>query len=137
MSRRLFLPLKNNLDNDQTGLAFGVESYRLSSGIETSRVAWEGESITVTAEEAFAPDVDREERSAADDARAFLLGVLADGPVAVKTIEGDARGAAIAWRTVERVKKIIGVESFKDGMKGRWMWRLPAKAATVAEDRHA
>ncbi|MBI3068655.1 MAG: AAA family ATPase, partial [Betaproteobacteria bacterium] len=51
-ARRLFLPLKNNLGHDQTGLAFTVEEFRLLCGIETSRVGWEGHPVTITAEEA-------------------------------------------------------------------------------------
>ena len=126
-ARRLFLPLKNNLGTDQTGLAFAVEGVRLPSGIDTSRVVWEGEPVTVTAEEAFAPEDVREEKSAIEDAKPFLVEILADGPVPSKQIRADAEGAGYSWRTIQRVKKMLGIEAVKAGMAGGWVWKLPPK----------
>ena len=52
--RRLFLPLKNNISRSCHGLAFRIETHVLSSsGIATSRVAWEAEPVTITASEAL------------------------------------------------------------------------------------
>lgn len=51
--RRLFLPIKNNIGNDQAGLAFKVESFELDDDIQTSRVMWDAEPVTVTADEAM------------------------------------------------------------------------------------
>jgi RecA-family ATPase len=53
--RRLFLSLKNNLGVDTTGYAFAVVSVSLPSGIATSRVVWEDELVTITADKALAP----------------------------------------------------------------------------------
>ena len=59
--RRLFLPLKNNLGRDMIGYAFTVESITLGYGIETSRISWEQEAVTITAEEAMTPVGDAED----------------------------------------------------------------------------
>lgn len=126
-ARRLFLPLKNNLGTDQTGLAFAVEGVRLPSGIDTSRVVWEGEPVTVTAEEAFAPKDDREEKSAVEDAKKFLAGLLAEEPVPAKQIRADADGAGYSWRTIQRAKEMLGIKTVKEGMTGGWVWILPAE----------
>jgi putative DNA primase/helicase len=126
-ARRLFLPLKNNLGNDQTGLAFTVESAQVESTIgriETSRVAWESSAVTVTAEEAMKPQVPDEERSDLDDAKGFLRGLLADGPVPSKQIRSDAEGAGHAWRTIQRAQKALGIVAAKKGMKEGWVWQL-------------
>ncbi len=126
-TRRLFLPLKNNLGNDQTGLAFMVESAQVESTIgriETSRVVWEPSAVTVTAEEAMKPQVHDEERSDLDDAKDFLRGLLAEGPVPSKQIRGDAEGAGHAWRTIQRAQKALGIVPFKKGMKEGWFWQL-------------
>jgi putative DNA primase/helicase len=126
-ARRLFLPLKNNLGNDQTGLAFTVESAQVESAIgriETSRVVWEPSAVTVTAEEAMKPQVHDEERSDLDDAKDFLRGLLAEGPVPSKQIRGDAEGAGHAWRTIQRAQKALGIVPFKKGMKEGWFWQL-------------
>jgi KaiC/GvpD/RAD55 family RecA-like ATPase len=126
-ARRLFLPLKNNLGNDQTGLAFTVESAQVESTIgriETSRVVWEPSAVTVTAEQAMKPQVHNEERSDLDDAKDFLRGLLAEGPVPSKQIRGDAEGAGHAWRTIQRAQKALGIVPFKKGMKEGWFWQL-------------
>lgn len=133
--RRLFLPIKNNIGNDESGLAFSVESHSLPGGIETSRVSWEGEPVTISADEAMAPQGDPEERSALDDAKEFLSNLLADGPVSNKQIRGDAEGAGIAWRTIQRAQKALGIEAYKGGMKGGWLWKLPPKNANNTEER--
>jgi hypothetical protein len=128
-SRRLFLPLKNNLGRDETGLAFTVESHTLASGIETSRVVWEGAPVTTSAEEAFAPDDDSEERGAVDGAKEFLNTLLASGPVPAKRVYAEGREAGHSERTIKRAKKYLGVVASKEGMKGPWFWALPSKEA--------
>src|SRR5208282_4722307 len=132
--RRLFLPLKNNIGNDQTGLAFSVEGLRLSNRIETSRVVWEAAAVTVTADEAMIMQGDPEERSAVEDAKEFLTGLLADGPVSSKQVRADAEGAGHAWAAVRRAQKALGVEVVKAGMRSGWEWRLPPKVLKNAED---
>jgi putative DNA primase/helicase len=135
--RRLFLPIKNNIGNDESGLAFSVESHSLPGGIETSRVSWEGEPVTITADEAMAPQGDPEERSALDDAKEFLNNLLADGPVSSKQLKGDAEGAGHSWQTIRRAQKALGIEAHKEGMKGPWLWRLPSKMLKSPEDAQA
>ncbi|MBM4312517.1 MAG: AAA family ATPase, partial [Deltaproteobacteria bacterium] len=135
--RRLFLPIKNNIGNDQSGLAFTVESHSLPGNIETSRVNWEAEAVTITADEAMAPQGDPEEQSALDDAKEFLNTLLADGPVSNKQIRGDAEGAGHSWQTVRRAQKALGIEAHKEGMKGPWLWCLPSKALNNTEDVQA
>ena len=139
-ARRLFLPMKNNIGNDQTGLAFAIQSAQVKSPaglIETSRVAWEPDPVTVTADEAMTPQGDPEERSALDDARHFLLGLLADGPVKAGQIKADADGAGFNWRTIQRAADRLNIERHKDGMKGGWTWKLPPKmTSTPEDDRH-
>lgn len=135
--RRLFLPIKNNIGNDQSGLAFTVESHSLPGNIETSRVSWEAEAVTITADEAMAPQGDPEELSALDDAKEFLSTLLADGPVSSKQIRGDAEGAGHSWQTVRRAQKALGIEAHKEGMKGPWLWCLPSKMSNKHEDAQA
>jgi predicted ATP-dependent serine protease len=89
-TRRLFLPLKNNLGPDAEGLAFRIERSTVLSAsgpIETSRVMWESEAVSITADEVMqATGAARESMTALDAATAWLKSVLADGPVAVSVI---------------------------------------------------
>ena len=135
--RRLFLPIKNNIGNDQSGLAFTVEAHSLPGNIETSRVSWEAEAVTITADEIMSPQGDPEELSALDDAKEFLSTLLADGPVSSKQIRVDAEGAGHSWPTIRRAQKALGIEAHKDGMKGPWLWCLPPKMPNKPEDAQA
>ena len=67
-ARRLFLSAKNNVGKDGSGLAFSVESFTLSSGIETSRVLWEPNPVTITADEAMGPPLEDGERTMTEEA---------------------------------------------------------------------
>jgi energy-coupling factor transporter ATP-binding protein EcfA2 len=128
-SRRLFLPLKNNLGKDETGLAFTVESHTLPGGIETSRVMWESGPVTVSAEEAFAPDQDQEERSAVAEAADWLKEVLLEGDIEQKEVRRLSDAQGFAWRTVQRARDPAGVSTRREGFgKGaRYIWSMCAK----------
>ena len=133
-ARRLFLPLKNNLHGDHTGLAFRIEGAAVAGPdglIETSRIVWQDEVVTTTANEVMAPPMDEEGRSELDKAKAFLVGLLAKGKkgVSSKQIKADAEGAGYAWSTIRRAQDKLGVISFKKSMKEGWFWQLPPEDA--------
>lgn len=132
--RRFFLPLKNNVGNDQTGLCFRIVSHELPGGIETSRVLWEEETVTVSADQAMAPLQEPAERSALGEAKEFLVNILKDGPVSVRQIRSDAEDAGYAWRTLQRAKDSLGISATKGGMKNGWSWSLPSKNAKQIEE---
>ena len=135
-SRRLLLPIKNNIGNDQSGLAFAVQSAQVKSAagvIETSCVMWEAEAVTITADEAMTTANDPEERTELVDAKAFLAGLLADGKMPAKRVYGEGREAGYSERTIRRAQKALCIEAEKDGMKGPWYWTLPPKTAKDSE----
>jgi energy-coupling factor transporter ATP-binding protein EcfA2 len=126
--RRLFLPLKNNLAEGGTGLAFRVEGHQLPGGIDTSRVSWDSEPVTMTANEALRTAAEAgEERSAVRDAKEFLEELLADGSLPSKQVRSEADQAGLTWATVRRAQQALGVVVAKEGMKGPWTWQLPPK----------
>ena len=138
-TRRLLLPLKNNIGNDQTGFAFSVQSARLSSPsgpIDTSCVVWESNAVTVTADEAMIPQFDSEERSELEEAKEFLRTLLADGPASSRRIRADTHDAGYSWATIRRAQKALQIEVAKEGLKGGWIWRLSPKVLKKAEDAH-
>ena len=71
---------------------------------------------------------------ALDDAKVFLINLLADGPVSSRQIRADAEGAGHAWPTVRRAQKALGIEAHKEAMKGPWLWQLPTKMLNSSED---
>jgi putative DNA primase/helicase len=140
-TRRLFLPVKNNLAPLGKGLAFQVEQRLVGApgqGIVASSVAWETEPVSISADQALQAleaQASGEARSAAVEAEAFLRDMLAGGAVAVKELKREAHDAGLSWRTLRRAQKSLGIESARraergDGLgdRGRWYWSLPGEA---------
>lgn len=137
-NRRLFLPMKNNLSGENSGLAFTITSYYLAdSDIDTSKVVWENGFVYQTANDILAAqDTRNEDRSALSDAKDFLIEVLAEGPLSAKAVQEHAKDAGVSISTLGRAKKEIRIKAQKLGMKGGWAWVLPTKNANFIEDRH-
>lgn len=123
-ARRLMLPAKNNLGDDQTGYAFRIESVELPGGIQTSRVAWEAELVTVTADEALAPAQATEERSATDEAADWLRELLAAGPMKASDVQREARQAGIGDKPLRAARERLGIKPRKRAFAGGWEWGL-------------
>ncbi|MBA3481976.1 MAG: AAA family ATPase, partial [Pirellulales bacterium] len=125
--RRLLLPGKANLTAEQTGLAFSIAG-------DPGAVQWERDPVAMTADDAMAQEQgDRGESSALDEATAWLSDALAGGPRSGKDLRDEARRDGIAWRTVERAKSKLGVETCPDGFGGPWVWKAP-DSASVRQD---
>lgn len=126
-TRRLFLPLKNNIGNDQTGLAFAVQPAQVTSPaglIETSRVLWELEAVTVTADEVMTQQGDPEERSATDEAGDWLRDLLAAGSMKASEVQKEARQAGISDKALRRARERMGIKPHKSGFSGGWWWGI-------------
>jgi hypothetical protein len=71
-----------------------------------------------------------EDRTVLEEAKDYLLGELAGGPVPVGDLRRGADANGISWRTVERAKKLLGVEARRVSTAGtprgagRWEWFL-------------
>jgi archaellum biogenesis ATPase FlaH len=138
--RRLFMPLKNNLGQDKTGLAYSIESAILDipdeagEPIPTSRVSWESQLVETSVEEAFGAALSHEERSEVDDAKEFLRDALAQGRVKSAEVQSAATRAGHKTTTIGRAKRALGILSIPEGFaKGRvWYWEL--KAASQPEE---
>jgi putative DNA primase/helicase len=142
-TRRLFLPVKNNLAPLGNGLAFQVKERLVgapSQGIVASSVAWETEPVSISADQALQAleaQASGEARSAAVEAEAFLRNMLGRGAVAVTELKREAHDAGLSWGTLRRAQKSLGIEPARraergDGLgdRGRWYWSLPAEAAS-------
>jgi putative DNA primase/helicase len=128
-ARRFIARAKSNIGPDGGGFDYRLEQSELAGhpGLIASYVTW-GEAIEGTAREllgaAEVNDMECDDLNEREDAVVFLESLLADGPVAVKTIKADAMGAGHAWRTIERAKKKAGVVAQKAGLKEGWFWAL-------------
>lgn len=141
-SRRLFLPVKNNLAPLGNGLAFRLEQRIVGAeakSVVASAVAWDANPVSLSADEALraADSGENEERATLkEDAIEFLRIVLASGPLSVAEIEREARdarllgeGQSISQSTPFRdARKAIGIVTSKGGMADGWIWSLPKMA---------
>lgn len=76
-ARRLFLPMKNSLGPDAEGLAFSIEAATVPSpagDLATSRVSWESETVSMTADEAMQAENGPQDVSALAEATEWLQG---------------------------------------------------------------
>lgn len=130
--RRLFIPIKNNLAKDGTGLAYRLEPWPRDANF--ARCIWELEPITISAEEALLTE-DETERGERQEAEEWLIEELRQGPIMSNTIRDRSRSAGLAWATVRRAKEHAGVIAQKDGFTGGWTWALPKRLKSL-EDAH-
>lgn len=137
-ARRLFLPLKNNLAPDSSGLAFRVEGATIDTpggALETSRVVWENEPVSITADEALHADAMPGDHSSAREAAAdWLSGKLAGGEMAAADLSKVAKVEGITEKALRGAREVLGVVTRKGGMQGGWLWSLPREDAQPAQD---
>lgn len=120
--RRLWLPGKNNLAKRTSGLAFRI----VGPGAE-GRVDWEPDAVGMSADDAMARERtgDNGERSAVDEAEAWLIDNLDQTGRPAKELKRYARGDGIKDRTLDRAADRLGILRGPDGFGGPWMWRMP------------
>jgi len=123
---RVLVPIKNNNGNDVYGFAYKIEGAKTDTGIDTSRVVWQG-STDVKADEVIAgprktPD-DKDDKSARADAARFLLDILKHGRQRSTHVYKAAEDAGIAESTLKRAKDTLGIEAKRSD--GVWFMRLP------------
>jgi hypothetical protein len=120
-SKRLFLPIKNNLAADIAGL-----SYSIVENNGHPCLAWSLDPVIMSVDEAMAtnPDSRDAERRRAKE---WLQSALADGPLAVKEIAQQANKSGMKWATIRRAKDDLKIHAHREGFGpgAVWHWRLP------------
>jgi hypothetical protein len=137
-TRRLFLPMKNNIGPDTTGLAFRVEGATIQSAVgalQTSRVVWDSDPVTATADEVMRTQ-SPEHRSALREAEEWLEETLTE-PTPAPAVFRMAAEASITSKTLRRASESLGIVKEKTGMKAGWVWSLPPKRPKISEEAQA
>ena len=126
--RRLFLHAKNNLASAPQGLAFRLEQTIVGDGIVASRVVWDSEPVTITANQALSAEADGTEgRTAKAEAVEFLQAALAGGAVAAAEANRMARDHGLPAKAIRSARESLGVKIERDGFGSgsKSMWSLP------------
>jgi hypothetical protein len=135
---RAFVRVKSNLGPDGGGYRYTLESVGFPSGARGLRVLW-GDPLTGEAREILAEaEADEDKRSAYREAEDFLREELRNGERSAGEIKRNAEQAGHVWRTVQEVRRRIGVQTRKDGghFGGRqqWVWALKMQDSLKAQD---
>ena len=117
--RRLLLGVKQNLSANAGGLAFRIETQN-----NVPRLAWEPGAVALDANEVLGNADMQQDQSERREVKEWLKDLLADGPVAVKKIQAEAKAAGWSWMTVRRAKEALPVVASKSGYQRKWEWRL-------------
>ena len=131
-TKRIVCRAKSNIGIDSGGFEYDLQQKDVGNGIFSSYALW-GDSVDGSARELLAEPDNRETgengNSALDEAKDFLQELLADGDMAQKDIEVEAKGAGLAMRTIQRAKKELNIHSSKSLLDKRWYWKLPINIA--------
>jgi hypothetical protein len=121
--RRLLVAVKANVSAFPAPLAFSIPE---STGI----IEWEPDPVPgVDAETVLAGPPAPDERTAREEAEAFLRELLAEGRVIHAEVKRRAREHGISERTLYRAKKRLRVETDREGGfsdRSEVFWRLPS-----------
>ena len=112
-TRRLVLPVKNNLAPDMGGLAY---SLNCDSG-KTPYVAWETDPVMITADEALQESAGAGEPSERHAAKEWIREALADGSMPSVDVFREAKDNGMKGKTLRREYREMGGEA---GKEGRW-----------------
>lgn len=119
---------KSNIGPDDGGFQYTFQQVALVShpGITASKVEW-GAPLVGRARDLLAEREEAKPGQKTQTANAWLQELLAAGPLPTKQVQQQAQEAGHAWRTVERAKVWLGVESKRTGSGNRapFAWSLP------------
>lgn len=124
---RRLVAVKSNLAAPALDLAFRIEPTEMG----VARVVWIGERHERLNVDAALGGQDVGERSAVDEATAFLGEALSGGPRPARDVEADAREQGISKATLKRAKTRLGIRVVKRAVvggrrgEGEWWWALP------------
>ena len=119
---------KSNIGPDDGGFSYAFEQVDLPShpGITASKVEW-GTPLVGRARDLLAEQEEKKPAKKMETVFEWLQALLQDGPVLAKDVQAQAAAAGHAWRTVERAKPWLGVQSRRSGTgnKAPFEWHLP------------
>ncbi len=131
--RRLLVQGKNNL-GDAQALAFRIQTSFGPANTTVPRIEWEPEPVSITADEALAPEDSGEERSELERVSEWLVAELESGPVQSKELFRAAKESDISAKALYRARKRLGARIRKDSTRGPWIWEL-GRLGEVAQPR--
>ncbi len=127
--RMFFMPSKMNIAPIKYGMAYRIEGYLVTDGdneVLTSRIAWETEPVSMSADSALAAhEASDESRTGKEEAIDFLKSVLAGGKIAANVVKSQATSIGITAKSLRSAREALHIVTGKEGMEGPFTWELP------------
>ena len=136
---RVLARAKNNLGPDGGGFGYDIEPLELPDhpGVHTTRILWgapqEGTARELLGKAETVDDPD--ERSALEDAKAWLSDTLGLGALDGKELKRLARIEGITERTLYRAAGALGVDRRAQGFGKARLWSMCAKTPMSANEK--
>jgi hypothetical protein len=122
--RKLMLPVKNSNGPLAAGRGYRIAGCAIEHRFKTSRIEWDDEVVTVTANEALRAHT-AGEPSKVKVAEDFLRDVLDGKSLPLDEVYALAQARDISKAAVRRAKKKLNIVSGKSGFGDGWLWSLP------------
>ena len=122
--RRLMFPIKNNLGSDKNGLSFRVEKVSLDSEKEKTRIVWDSEPISESADFYMNQDQNYKKPSKTDKAEYWLKERLEEGPQPAGDLIKTGEEFGFTPKILRDAGERFDMKRYKDGLD-HWMWKLP------------
>lgn len=126
--RRLFLPIKNNIGQDKEGFVYKIKPSLVDGSIETSKVEWLNETISITANEVLNnSNYSEREAPRLEEVKDFILDILKFGSVPLTEIVKKAKKLGFGKNVLYQGKDELKIVVEKSIDKGRGIiWMLPS-----------
>jgi hypothetical protein len=122
--RKLMLAVKNTNGPLRAGRGYRIAGCAIEYRFKTSRIEWDDEVVTVSANEALRAQ-NCGEPSKVQEAADFLSDILEGGPMLNGEVERLATSRDIGQSALRRAKKKLNIVSEKSGFGDGWLWSLP------------
>jgi hypothetical protein len=133
--RRLMLPIKLNIDRDDSGFAFRIAAKAHPVCGEVPAIEWEAERIAdISADDALIDSTPRAQAAVEKSAEVqlWLRELLKGGPVEAQSMWRKAEDADHSKRRVRDGLKAIGAVAECLGYQGKWHYRMPESTTKEA-----
>ena len=134
---RVLAQVKTNLSRKVPSLTYQVAKRSDDENMADTFIEW-GEEVDADADGLLGKKDGRRDTSVRDNAATWLRDFLADGPQEANTVKREGDQAGHAWRTLQRVKLDMSVDSLRgrdeNGKTQGWLWSMgPAVEVESAE----
>ena len=124
-TKRLFIPIKNNLGKDDEGFSYNIKPIIVGDNIRTSRIEWTNEKISKSANELMNTTFEKQSPRL-DEAKELLKDILKFGSASLSEIRSKIQSKGISIDRMYEAKNALNIlETDSLERKRGKIWSLP------------